>query len=90
MLANRFLYFKQYNHTIKGNQIPGKALFSLHNVKKINYEDKTKTLSIFYFKEQFPETIVNVDESVYKQIVTYMGQTGSCPEPFDGNPSNEF
>ncbi len=91
MIANRYLFFKNYTHSIKYQPVPGKALFSLRNVKKITYEHKTKILQLYYFQESFPESIQNVEESTYDQIATALAQQPDLsPPPFEGNPHNQF
>lgn len=96
MIANHYLSFRQYSLTATSasrgglHQVPGKAVYSLRNVKKITYEDNSKTLSIFYFREPFPETICNVDATMYQQVITTLSQTEECVEPFEGNPDNQF
>jgi len=90
MLANHYLLFKNYTHAIKYQPVPGKALFSLRNIKKVTYEHKNNTLQLYYFQEPLPETIQNVEEVTYNQIATALSQTEACMEPFDGNPQNQF
>ncbi len=90
MLANHYLVFKNYMHNARSQQVPGKAAFSLRQIKKITYEHKNKTLNLYYFQESLPETIMNVDESTYDQIVTTLAQTEPCIPPYQGTPNNEY
>lgn len=75
MIANRYLNFKNYNISInKYNPVLGRAVFSLQNIKKVTYEPNNKTLNLYYFAEPLPETICNVEESTYQEVVTALCQ----------------
>lgn len=87
VVKNRFVVFRNFNISSLMTLRPGKCIMSLSNVKKVVYEQSSKSMTIYYFSETYPEVLQGIDESLFEKVTTELVRSNS---EYNGNPDNQF